>query len=69
MKKELIRKLEWIHNVVCPVCSSKASFTITGPSAWESNLCCHEELEKLVRQREKEINRPGFLPGAYQSPN
>lgn len=39
------------HNVVCPVCGSKASFEPIGTHLFKMCGCGHDELENLVYER------------------
>ncbi len=57
MDNEFIQFLTYAHNVECPRCGSKASFTLTGATTFNSNYCGHLELEELVDERLGNPNR------------
>ncbi len=50
--KELIKKA---HDVKCPACGTQASVRFYG-DAFESVICCHEEVKKLVDDRLDRMN-------------
>lgn len=50
MDEKFFQRLEYAHDVVCPKCGCKASYTYTGGYSFKS-ACCHQELEDLVRAR------------------
>jgi|WetSurMetagenome_2_1015567.scaffolds.fasta_scaffold00268_24 hypothetical protein len=56
MDEDFISKLEWIYDVKCPICGSKASFRITGINKFVSDICGHPEIEKLIYERENQCH-------------
>ena len=48
--KDFIKQLDMAHDVVCPVCGSKASYVLTGGHGFRSEYC-HDELNELIDQR------------------
>jgi hypothetical protein len=57
MDQDFFQKLEWIHNVKCPVCGTKASFVIIGHS-YRTDCCGHPQIEKIIHERELECFPP-----------
>jgi hypothetical protein len=57
MDNDFISKLNWIHDVTCPVCGVKASYRITGVNKFVSESCGHPEMENLLNERSV-INEP-----------
>lgn len=49
-----IEDIDYIHDVVCPICETKATYKITG-KGFVSQTCGHKEVENLIEQREDEI--------------
>jgi len=49
--------LVYAHDVKCPVCGTKASFTLTGTTSFNSNYCGHLELEMIVEERLNNTDR------------
>ncbi|MDR2065530.1 MAG: hypothetical protein LBP85_07485 [Prevotellaceae bacterium] len=55
MHTETIKMLEYVYNnIVCPVCGSKVTYTLTGGDSFKQISCDHPEIEELVKQREDE---------------
>lgn len=49
-------KVQEAHDIECPVCGKRPSFRITGQSSYETLYPCgHEELEKLLEERENSM--------------
>ena len=56
--------LDFIYNIVCPVCGSKPTYQVTGINSdglitnYIQNKCGHEALEKIIQDRENKVIRP-----------
>ncbi|OXA83701.1 hypothetical protein B0A56_00850 [Flavobacterium columnare NBRC 100251 = ATCC 23463] len=54
--------LDFIYNVVCPVCGSKPSYQATGIrpdggiTTYTQKTCVHKELKELIKCREDELD-------------
>jgi hypothetical protein len=46
--------LDWVHDVKCPVCGTKASYKMTGKTSYVTVSCGHPESEKLIEERENQ---------------
>jgi hypothetical protein len=47
---DFIKKLDFAHDVYCPICGTKASYVLTGGHGFNS-IYCHEELNELIDRR------------------
>jgi hypothetical protein len=55
MTEEFLKKLDWIHNVSCPVCGTKASYVITGPETFNTEGCNHDQFHQIIKERELQM--------------
>lgn len=65
--KDFISKLQWAHDVTCPICSKKASFKLLGGERFETICCeCSNEMAELIDQRIKQVFEiPNAKPSGY----
>jgi hypothetical protein len=51
MTKKFLKKLDWIHDVSCPLCGTKASYVIIGEK-FRTEGCNHDQFHQLIKDRE-----------------
>jgi hypothetical protein len=53
--------MDYIYNVVCPICGRKPSYVITGIrpdggiTTYNERSCAHPEVKKLIEERHNEV--------------
>lgn len=59
MNTRLRKFIEDAHDVNCPVCGAKAGWRPKANGGW-TTIACHDELLKLVSEREQDLIRMFF---------
>ena len=51
MDKEYLQKLKEAHDIICPVCQTKASFEIIKENSFQTVTCGHDEINRIIADR------------------